>query len=147
MEMILFVGLQASGKSSFFYEKFYRTHIRINLDMLRTRNREKILIEACFQAKQPFVVDNTNPTVELRNNYIQSARKHGFPVIGYYFQSKIDDCLARNALRQSQEQVPEVGILATYKKMEIPSVEEGFDQLNYIKLQTTGKFLVEEWSP
>ena len=61
MEALIFVGLQASGKSTFYKERFFTTHLRINLDMLRTRHRERLLIGACLEAKQPFVVDNTNP--------------------------------------------------------------------------------------
>jgi hypothetical protein len=36
MHAILLIGLQASGKSTFFRERFSDTHVRINLDMLRT---------------------------------------------------------------------------------------------------------------
>ena len=56
MNMILFIGIQATGKSEFYKRNFYKTHIRINLDMLKTRHRERILIGACLTAKQPFVI-------------------------------------------------------------------------------------------
>jgi hypothetical protein len=56
-EMIVFVGIQATGKSSFYQQKFAASHMRINLDMLKTRHREKILLHACIEAKQSFVVD------------------------------------------------------------------------------------------
>ena len=65
-EAIIFIGLQASGKSSFYHAKFSHSHMRLNLDMLRTRNREKILLEACLRAKQSFVIDNTNSTLTER---------------------------------------------------------------------------------
>jgi len=42
MELIIFIGIQATGKSEFYKRRFYNTHIRINLDMLKTRNKEKI---------------------------------------------------------------------------------------------------------
>ena len=42
MQLILFTGVQASGKSTFYQQYFYHTHLRINLDMLKTRHREKI---------------------------------------------------------------------------------------------------------
>ena len=42
MEAVIFVGLQASGKSTFYRERFSRTHVRINLDMLKTRHRETL---------------------------------------------------------------------------------------------------------
>jgi len=76
--MILFTGMQATGKSEFYKRYFYKTHIRINLDMLKTRNRERILIEACFTAKQPFVVDNMNLMATERRHYIEGAKDHGF---------------------------------------------------------------------
>jgi predicted kinase len=35
MEAVIFVGIQGSGKSTFYNERFVDTHIRINLDMLK----------------------------------------------------------------------------------------------------------------
>ena len=70
MKGVIFMGLQASGKSSFYLQQFYDTHIRLNLDMLKTRHREQLLFRACLTAKQPLVIDNTNPTLEDRRRYI-----------------------------------------------------------------------------
>jgi hypothetical protein len=44
MEMVLFIGIQAAGKSSFYLERFFRTHVRVNLDMLKTHYREDLLV-------------------------------------------------------------------------------------------------------
>lgn len=60
MQLIIFTGLQASGKSTFYKEYFYKTHLRLNLDMLKTRHREKILFDACLESKSKCVIDNTN---------------------------------------------------------------------------------------
>jgi len=51
MQAIIFTGIQAAGKTSFYLERFFRTHVRINLDMLRTRHREWLLLNACIEAK------------------------------------------------------------------------------------------------
>ena len=64
MEAVIFIGMQATGKSSFYLARFFHSHIRINLDMLKTRHREGLLLRACLEMQQPFVVDNTNPTGE-----------------------------------------------------------------------------------
>ena len=88
MEAIIFTGIQATGKSTFYRDTFFKTHIRINLDMLKTRHREKLLLNACLEMKHPFVVDNTNPGVEDRQRYILPAKDHKFRVVGYYFQSE-----------------------------------------------------------
>jgi predicted kinase len=78
VQAILFTGIQATGKSSFYRERFFHTHVRINLDMLRTRHRERVLLRACLDALQPFVVDNTNLTRRDRAAYIELARAAGF---------------------------------------------------------------------
>lgn len=146
MEIVVFIGMQASGKSTFFKEHFFNTHIRINLDMLRTRNREKILVDACIQAKQPFVIDNTNPTAEEREKYITPSREAGFRVIGYYFKSSIEECIERNRLRSGKEKVPDVGLRCTHTKLQLPTYDEGFDELYYVHISETKEFVVEEWN-
>lgn len=146
MEAVIFIGLQGSGKSTFFKEKFSDSHVRINLDMLRTRNREQILLSACIEAKQPFVVDNTNPTVEDRVRYVSAARDGGFRVVGYYFASKIEECKARNSQRGEDKAVPTKGLLGTYAKLEIPKLSEGFDELHYVSINSDNNFEVSKWS-
>ena len=144
MEMIMFIGIQAVGKSEFYKQIFYETHIRINLDMLKTRHREKLLIEAYFSARQPFVVDNTNPTSVDRSKYISLAKASGFRVFGYYFQSSINDAMTCNG--QRTKPVPKAAILATHKKLELPKYSEGFDVLHYVKKDGKGGFIVEVYS-
>ncbi len=145
MQAIIFVGIQASGKSSFYKECFFNTHIRINLDMLKTRHREQVLLQACIEAKQPFVMDNTHPTCADRAGVIQAAQAAGFAITGYYFQSKVKEAIIRNAARPPKERIPEKGILGTYNKLEIPRLDEGFDHLFYVQIQEGGSFVVEVW--
>ena len=144
MEAVLFAGLQASGKSSFYKDRFFTTHVRVNLDMLKTRFREGQLLEACLRTGQPFVVDNTNPTKEQRRVYIEAAKAANFRIVGYYFQSKVEDCKNRNEARPADERVPLAGLLGTYTKLELPSLDEGFDALFYVRFSEIG-FVVEEW--
>lgn len=145
MEVVIFVGIQASGKSTFYREHFFDTHLRINLDMLKTRNREQILLRACIEAKQPFVIDNTNPSVEERARYIGLARSAGFRVLGYYFDVQIKEALARNKERTGKDQIPEKGIFGTNKRLRVPDLEEGFDLLCRVRIDEEGRFVVEEW--
>ena len=144
MEMALFIGIQAVGKSEFYKQYFYKTHIRLNLDMLKTRHRENLLLEACITAKQPFVIDNTNPTAEERHKYLTRAKEARFKVVGYYFQSSINDALACN--KQREDAVPDVALFATHKKLELPLIDEGFDVLFYVRKDGSGGFIVEEYS-
>jgi predicted kinase len=84
MELVIFIGIQATGKSSFYRDRFFRTHIRVNLDMLKTRHREQIIFQACLEGKQSLVIDNTNPTIQDHDRYISIAKEHNFRIIGYY---------------------------------------------------------------
>jgi predicted kinase len=145
MEAVLFIGIQAVGKSSFYKERFFTTHVRINLDMLRTRHRERVLLHACIEAKQSFVVDNTNLTVQDRARYIALAKPAGFQIVGYYFKSQLADAIRRNEARPAEAQVPPKGILSAYGRLEIPSPDEGFDALFYVSIDANGDFVVQGW--
>ena len=70
----------------------------------------------------------------------------GFGVVGYYFQSRIGDCIRRNSLREGKTRVPEKAIGATIKRMQLPSLAEGFDALYYVRIDEDGEFVVEEWA-
>ena len=145
MEAIIFIGIQASGKSSLYFEKFSKTHLRLNLDMLKTRHREAILFDACIKAKQKIVIDNTNPTREERRKYIEKLKLSGFMIKGYYFKSSIKDCLLRNDKRNGKEKIPEVAIKGTFNKLEIPVYSEGFDELYYVMIEKKG-FKIIDWN-
>src|SRR5262245_10817926 len=110
MELVLFMGIQATGKSSFYLERFFRTHIRINMDMLKTRHRKDLLVNACLEGKTPFVVDQMNLTKADRLAYLAPAKAAGFKVSGYWFESDLAAALQRNARRNPPERVPEAGL-------------------------------------
>lgn len=143
-ECILFIGIQATGKSTFYKTKFYNTHLRINLDMLKTRHREEKLFQTCLDIKQHCVIDNTNPTRQARATYIEAAKAEGFRLIAYYFESKVAEAMSRN-LKRKTGIVPDKAILATYKRLELPDKEEGFDELFYVRLLGDDQFVVEAW--
>ena len=145
MEAVIFIGLQGTGKSTFYKERFFATHLRINLDMLKTRHRERRFLQVCIETRQPFVVDNTNPTRAERQVYIEAAKQAGFRVIGYYFQSKVEDCKRRNEQRPVEERIPVPGILGAAGKLELPGKDEGFDELYYVRIDEKDRFVIEEW--
>lgn len=147
MNLVLFIGIQATGKSTFYRQHFFNTHLRLNLDMLKTRHREALLFSACLTAKQAVVIDNTNPTATDRARYILPAKEAGYQVQGYYFRSVPADALRRNRQRTGTAVVPDKGVLGTYKQLELPRYEEGFDNLYYVTLEeNTGTFQMKEWN-
>ncbi len=144
-EAIIFVGLQGAGKSTFYKERFFNTHLRVNLDMLRTRHRERILLRACIEMKSPFVVDNTNPTIADRAGYIALAKEAAYRVSGYFFETPPQECARRNAGRAEAERVPPGAIWGTHKRLQGPTFAEGFDALYAVRPDGAGGFVSEEW--
>lgn len=140
MQLVIFVGGQASGKSTFFKRYFADSHIRINLDMLKTRYREKIIFDACLQAKQKCVIDNTNPTPEDRARYIGAAKQAGFEIVCYYFDADVQTALQRNALREGKACIPKKGVMMTYKKLILPTLKEGFTVIYKVKIASDQQF-------
>lgn len=142
MECIVLIGIQASGKSTFYKERYLDTHLRLNMDMLRTRYREKLLLQAFAEAKQPFVVDNTNPLPEDRAKYIEAARTQRFRIVGYFFVPDYEESVRRNARRVGKTQVSEIGIQSVAKKLVPPTYAEGFDELYEVR-SAEGSFIIE----
>jgi predicted kinase len=145
MEAVIFIGIPATGKSTFYQERFADTHVRINLDMLRTRRREDVLLNSCIQAGMSFVVDNTNVLARERAKFIALARPAGYTIRGFYFQSRLQEALRRNQQRSGKAVIPEKGVLAKYRAMQRPCFSEGFNQLYYVSIDAQAGFRVEEW--
>lgn len=135
MERVLaiMIGIQGSGKSTFYHKFLAKNFVRVNLDALKTRNQEKILIEDCIKQGKSFVVDNTNPTKEDRQRYIPLVKAAGYKIIGYFMESKLKECIERNNLRQGKEKIPSIAIASTSNKLQLPTYDEGFDELYFVK--------------
>ena len=142
MEMVLFIGIQGSGKSTFYQQRFFHTHVRVNGDMLKTKHREKLLINACLEGKQPFVIDKVNATHESRSNYIYLAKTAGFKVIGYFFRIDVKAAIARNNQREGTARIPVPGIYSAAKRMEQPTRAEGFDELFSIEITEDNRYVI-----
>jgi predicted kinase len=110
--------------------------------MLKTRNRETQFFELCLATGQRCVVDNTNATIEERARFVLPAKQQGFRVAGYFFDVPVRDALARNAARPERQRVPVPGIFATAKRMQQPTLDEGFDALFRVRFED-GRFAID----
>jgi predicted kinase len=138
MEAIVFCGIQASGKTTYYAEHFLHSHVRISMDLLRTRHREALFLSACLESQMRFVVDNTNPTRAERARYVAPALARGYVVAAYLFETATGDALARNAARGGRRAVPAAGLLGTRKRLEPPAAEEGFAEVHLVRLGSEG---------
>lgn len=130
--LVVMMGLQGSGKSTF-YRKFLATeYIHVNLDTLKTRHRESVLFNESVANGVNIAVDNTNPTKEDRARYISVAKESGYRIVGYFMESKLQVCVERNEKREGKARVPAKAIAATSNRLQIPSYDEGFDELYFV---------------
>jgi predicted kinase len=143
MEAIVFCGAQGSGKTTLYRDRFLETHVRISMDLLRTRHRETALLELCLRTQQRFVVDNTNPTPADRRRYVRPAREAGFRVIAYVVDADAEEALARNAQREGRRRIPVAGVLGTARRLQRPTPEEGFEELWHATAAAGGGWRIE----
>jgi len=147
MECVILVGLPASGKSTFFRQRFAGTHDHVSKDLLRhnrqpQRRQEQLLAES-LAAGRSVVVDNTNPSATVRAPLVAIARRHGAEVVAYFFAADAADALRRNRARQGRERVPDVAIFTVRKRLQPPELSEGFDRIYEVRLnEADGTFAV-----
>jgi predicted kinase len=147
MEAVLLVGLQGAGKTTFFHQYFAATHVRISRDELKTRSRELAALRKAMEVRKDIVIDNTNPTTADRKRYLDTLQSAGWRTLCYYFEPDIAGSIKRNALRAGKERIPVVGLFATRKRMQAPSLSEGFDGLFVVRTRDNGGFDVSPWEP
>jgi predicted kinase len=143
MEGVVLCGIQGSGKTTLYRDRFLETHVRVSMDLLRTRARETAFLELCLATRQPFVVDNTNPAPADRRRYLEPARAAGFKVIGYLVEVDRAEAVARNAERTTRRRVPPAGIAGTGRRLIRPAPEEGFDELWHATAAPGGGWRIE----
>ena len=101
LEVIVFVGLQGAGKSTFHAQRFAASHVLVSKDNFpnnsRPERRQRHLITEALAAAHSVVVDNTNPSRADRAGIIAVARSFQARLIGYFFLSPMAECLVRNA--------------------------------------------------
>ena len=141
---VIMIGIQGSGKSEYIRRELSDRYVVVSLDILNTRNKEKQLIRQCIENGQSFVIDNTNPTRENRVRYISVAKEAGYHIIGIFMQSVLQDCIRRNNKRDGKQKIPPKAIAATSNKLELPSYDEGFDELYFVSITDDG-FKTEKW--
>lgn len=141
---VIMIGIQASGKSSFCNKHLPDSFVRISLDELNTRKKERSLLEDCISRELCIVIDNTNPKKEDRQRYIPILKQNNYRIIGCFMQSRIADCISRNKSRSAKDRVSDAAIAATSNKLELPEYAEGFDELYFVRL-SDNDFVIEKW--
>jgi predicted kinase len=143
-EVVILIGLQAAGKTTFYRQALAATHDHVSKDAFpnarRPQARQMRMIEAALDAGRDVAVDNTNPSVQEWRPIIEAARVHGARVVGYWFPPDVAVSQARNAVRPGKTRVPDVGLYATLKRLRRPRAADGFDTLFAVRADGRGGF-------
>jgi len=141
-ELVVFTGLQASGKTTFYRERFATTHVHISKDAWpnarKKEERQRRLVDENLGAGRSVVVDNTNPTPMERAPLIAIARSLGARVTSYAFLATVEEALRRNAMREGRARIADVGIYSVAKQLVLPTETEEFDERFVVRLADTG---------
>ncbi|MDA8370333.1 MAG: ATP-binding protein [Nocardiopsaceae bacterium] len=146
MAVAVLIGLQASGKTTFYRRLLADTHEHVSKDAFpnarRRQRRQMRMVDDALAAGRNVAVDNTNPAPEEWRPVIDAAREHGARVIGYWFPPDLAGSLERNAARQGRARVPDVGVYATLQRLRRPRRTDGFDRVYTVRFGGSGEFTV-----
>ncbi|ALG07451.1 ATP-binding protein [Kibdelosporangium phytohabitans] len=128
MRVAILIGLQASGKTTFYRRHLAETHAHVSKDNFPKggdRQKRRLgLIKEALEAGRDAAVDNTNPSPAQWAPLIALARSFDAEVTAYWFPVDVEASIARNAARASP--VPDVGLFATLRL----TGADGFDKVS-----------------
>ena len=146
LEVVVLVGIPASGKSTFFRERYGATHEHVSKDLIKSSrdrsDKHARLFDEALVAGRSVVVDSTNPTAEDRAAIVEIARHDEARAVAYYFDTAVSDALRRNVRRAGRARVPDIAVHVVADRMCRPRHDEGFDELCVVRL-AEGRFSVE----
>jgi len=129
----LLVGRPASGKSTFTKKNLLsHGYVHVNQDTLKTKEKcIKVALESVENGKS-VVVDNTNPSTDVRKAYVDIAKKKGIPIRCLFFQTDPELSQHLNFYREKVEgtrRVPDIGFNQFKSKFQEPTTAEGFSEV------------------
>jgi predicted kinase len=135
-ELAILVGLPGSGKTTFARARL-AGHVTVSKDLMpgthRRDERQLALVREALGAGRSVVLDNVNPGVADRAPVIAAARALGATVVGYVLDVEAKECLRRNRARTGPARVPDVAIFVNRKRLQPPTLAEGFDALYRVR--------------
>lgn len=141
-ELIIMVGLPASGKSTF-AERYLvpKGYVRINRDTLGTQQKCQSAVKAALSSGKSAVVDNTNPSVSAREEYIKIAKASGVQVRAFWMQTSetiADHCNLYREKQKGIKHIPNIAYNMYRKNFAAPHASEGIQDI--IKVPWIPKF-------
>lgn len=120
------IGVALSGKTT--YRKANFNYEVVTLSYFNNnRKKELEYIESCLKEGRSIIVDDTNLTVSIRKQHIDLAKKFNAKVRGVFMNTST--ALLEQRQKRRRDSIPLPVIYKQIKELEVPTMEEGFDQL------------------
>ncbi|KAK7920914.1 hypothetical protein PG985_008936 [Apiospora marii] len=146
-DVVLFCGPPGAGKSTFFW-KYLKPlgYERVNQDTLKSRAK-------CFKAAaerlgngDSVAIDNTNPDVDGRAEWIEFAKKHKVPVRCVWFKTPLELCQHNDVVRglnkpmnpEAREVLPSIAFNGFKSRFKEPKTKEGFQEVFEVDFKFRG---------
>ena len=114
-ETVILVGLQGSGKSTYFQAHLAATHVLVSGDVQGSIQKQMETVRNCLNQQRSFAVDNTNLTRTARAPFIDLAKQAGYRVSARYFEVPVRVAIGRNNYRRDKKPIPVPAILRAAK--------------------------------
>jgi len=133
-ELLILIGLPASGKSTFAkYDPYTAGWVIVSKDNLGTKagkqDRQMRAITSALTVGSNVVVDNCNLTAAERAPLVALAKSFEARVAAMCFPPDLKLSIERNSLRTGKALVPEFVVRKMFREIERPTLGEGFDEI------------------
>lgn len=133
IEVVIFVGLPSCGKSMYYKHNFEPNgYVHVNRDTCGTMKKCQKICRESLESGKSVVIDNTNVTVEHREQFITIAMSLGIPCRCVVFRTdaRLVQHLKTYRRMMTGKSIPTVTYHTMTKKYVKPTLDEGFTDIS-----------------
>ncbi|TQS38905.1 hypothetical protein Golomagni_00584 [Golovinomyces magnicellulatus] len=122
VDIVLLCGSPGAGKSSWYLKNLKCLgYIRINQDILKTRDKCIKVASKNLEEGKSVAIDNTNANTEVRSEWVRLAARYNIPIRCVYLTTSTEVCVHNDAVRAFNDVVSDLSLSLTeaeYEKIE-----------------------------